>query len=81
MNREEYSFPFLLDKLGVAHSIVNALILGGLALIFGLAFGLGEKSLRKNISVNLTIKWTKEIIIYKLDFNNPNPQGFRIGVV
>lgn len=35
-----------LDQLGVAHSIVNAafiLILGGLALAFGLAFGLGGK--------------------------------------
>jgi small-conductance mechanosensitive channel len=33
-----------LDQLGVAHSIVNAafiLVLGGLALAFGLAFGLG----------------------------------------
>ena len=36
-----------LDQLGVAHSIVNAafiLVLGGLALAFGLAFGLGGKS-------------------------------------
>ncbi|MED3575016.1 mechanosensitive ion channel [Cytobacillus praedii] len=36
-----------LDQLGVAHSIVNAafiLILGSLALAFGLAFGLGGKS-------------------------------------
>lgn len=36
-----------LDQLGVAHSIVNAafiLILGGLALAFGLAFGLGGKT-------------------------------------
>ncbi|WP_040207221.1 mechanosensitive ion channel [Neobacillus jeddahensis] len=36
-----------LDQLGVAHSIVNAafiLILGGLALAFGLAFGLGGKA-------------------------------------
>ncbi|MED4534337.1 mechanosensitive ion channel [Metabacillus fastidiosus] len=35
-----------LDQVGVAHSIVNAafiLILGGLALAFGLAFGLGGK--------------------------------------
>ncbi|MEF7565744.1 mechanosensitive ion channel [Bacillus infantis] len=35
-----------LDQLGVAHSIVNSafiLILGGLALAFGLAFGLGGK--------------------------------------
>jgi small-conductance mechanosensitive channel len=35
-----------LDQLGVAHSIVNAafiLVLGGLALAFGLAFGLGGK--------------------------------------
>jgi hypothetical protein len=35
-----------LDQLGVAHSIVNAafiLLLGGLALAFGLAFGLGGK--------------------------------------
>ena len=44
-----------LDQLGVAHSIVNAafiLVLGGLALAFGLAFGLGgtefaRKYLRK----------------------------------
>ncbi|MGG1679203.1 mechanosensitive ion channel [Neobacillus sp. NRS-1170] len=44
-----------LDQMGVAHSIVNAafiLVLGGLALAFGLAFGLGgkdfaSKSLRK----------------------------------
>jgi len=36
-----------LDQLGVAHSIVNAafiLVLGGLALAFGLAFGLGGKT-------------------------------------
>ncbi|MDR4950023.1 mechanosensitive ion channel [Neobacillus cucumis] len=36
-----------LDQLGVAHSIVNAafiLVLGGLALAFGLAFGLGGKA-------------------------------------
>ncbi|MCQ6282754.1 mechanosensitive ion channel [Bacillus sp. EB600] len=35
-----------LDEMGVAHSIVNAafiLVLGGLALAFGLAFGLGGK--------------------------------------
>lgn len=35
-----------LDQLGVAHSIVNAafiLVLGGLALAFGLAFGLGGR--------------------------------------
>lgn len=35
-----------LDQLGVAHSIVNAafiLLLGGLALAFGLSFGLGGK--------------------------------------
>jgi hypothetical protein len=37
-----------LDQLGVAHSIVNAafiLILGGLALAFGLSFGLGGREL------------------------------------
>lgn len=40
------SFFMALDQLGVAHSIVNAafiLILGGLALAFGLSFGLGGK--------------------------------------
>lgn len=39
-----------LDQLGVAHSIVNAafiLVLGGLSLAFGLAFGLGGKEFAK----------------------------------
>ncbi|MFT8321855.1 MAG: mechanosensitive ion channel [Bacillus sp. (in: firmicutes)] len=59
-----------LDQLGVASSIVNAafiLILGGLALAFGLAFGLGgkefaSKHLRKldNAMENTTINKSKD---------------------
>lgn len=41
-----FAFFMALDQLGIAHSIINAafiLILGGVALAFGLAFGLGGR--------------------------------------
>nr|WP_260471828.1 mechanosensitive ion channel [Bacillus sp. HMF5848] len=54
------SFFMALDQLGVAASIVNAafvLVLGGLALAFGLSFGLGGKELAsKYLS-----KWTSKL--------------------
>ena len=52
-----------LDQLGVAHSIVNAafiLILGGLALAFGLAFGLGGKDFAAKYLGKLDDKLDKE---------------------
>ncbi|WP_338470876.1 mechanosensitive ion channel [Niallia sp. XMNu-256] len=52
-----------LDQLGVAHSIVNAafiLILGGLALAFGLAFGLGGKDFAAKYLSKLDNKLDKE---------------------
>ena len=52
-----------LDQLGVAHSIVNAafiLILGGLALAFGLAFGLGGKDFAAKYLRKLDDKLDKE---------------------
>jgi hypothetical protein len=52
-----------LDQLGVAHSIVNAafiLILGGLALAFGLAFGLGGKEFAAKYLGKLDDKVDKE---------------------
>ena len=68
-----------LDQLGVAHSIVNAafiLVLGGLALAFGLAFGLGGKEFAAKYLGKLDNKLDKEIIIYKLDLNNPKSYDF-----
>lgn len=52
-----------LDQLGVAHSIVNAafiLVLGGLALAFGLAFGLGGKEFAAKYLSKLDDKLDKE---------------------
>ena len=52
-----------LDQLGVAHSIVNAafiLVLGGLALAFGLAFGLGGKGFAAKYLGKLDNKLDKE---------------------
>jgi hypothetical protein len=52
-----------LDQLGIAHSIVNAafiLILGGLALAFGLAFGLGGKEFAAKYLGKLDDKVDKE---------------------
>ncbi len=52
-----------LDQLGVAHSIVNAafiLTLGGLALAFGLAFGLGGKDFAAKYLGKLDDKLDKE---------------------
>src|SRR3954469_3205147 len=54
-----------LDQLGVAHSIVNAafiLVLGGLALAFGLAFGLGGKEFAAKYLGKLDDKLDKKII-------------------
>ena len=54
-----------LDQLGVAHSIVNAafiLLLGGLALAFGLAFGLGGKDFAAKYLGKLDDKIDKKII-------------------
>jgi small-conductance mechanosensitive channel len=54
-----------LDQLGVAHSIVNAafiLILGGAALAFGLAFGLGGKEFATKYLGKLDDKLDKKII-------------------
>jgi small-conductance mechanosensitive channel len=48
-----------LDQLGVAHSIVNAafiLVLGGLALAFGLAFGLGGTEFARKYLLKLDNK-------------------------
>ena len=52
-----------LDQLGVAHSIVNAafiLVLGGLMLAFGLAFGLGGKAFAAKYLGKLDNKLDKE---------------------
>ncbi len=52
-----------LDQLGVAHSIVNAafiLVLGGLALAFGLAFGLGGTEFAKKYLGKLDDKLDEE---------------------
>ncbi|MCL6573528.1 MAG: mechanosensitive ion channel, partial [Bacillus sp. (in: Bacteria)] len=52
-----------LDQLGVAHSIVNAafiLILGGLALAFGLSFGLGGKDFARKYLGKLDNKIDEE---------------------
>lgn len=54
-----------LDQLGVAHSIVNAafiLLLGGLALAFGLAFGLGGKDFASKYLRKLDQKIDNKII-------------------
>jgi hypothetical protein len=54
-----------LDQLGVAHSIVNAafiLLLGGLALAFGLAFGLGGKDFASKYLRKLDNKIDNKII-------------------
>jgi hypothetical protein len=54
-----------LDQLGVAHSIVNAafiLLLGGLALAFGLAFGLGGKDFASKYLRKLDDKIDNKII-------------------
>ncbi|MBV7505218.1 mechanosensitive ion channel [Bacillus sp. sid0103] len=54
-----------LDQLGVAHSIVNAafiLVLGGAALAFGLAFGLGGKEFAAKYLGKLDRKMDKKII-------------------
>ncbi|MBY0145218.1 mechanosensitive ion channel [Neobacillus niacini] len=54
-----------LDQLGVAHSIVNAafiLLLGGLALAFGLAFGLGGKDFASKYLCKLDNKIDNQII-------------------
>ena len=69
-----------LDQLGVAHSIVNAafiLILGGLALAFGLAFGLGGKDFAAKYLGKLDDKLDKENNNCKLDHNTPKSQRFR----
>jgi len=53
----------VLDQLGVAHSIVNAafiLLLGGLALAFGLAFGLGGKDFARKYLGKLDEKIEEE---------------------
>lgn len=54
-----------LDQLGVAHSIVIAafiLVLGGLALAFGLAFGLGGKAFASKYLAKLDSKLDRKII-------------------
>ncbi|MEY2194147.1 mechanosensitive ion channel [Neobacillus sp. BF23-41] len=54
-----------LDQLGVAHSIVNAafiLVLGGVALAFGLAFGLGGKEFATKYLGKLDNKIDKKIV-------------------
>jgi len=54
-----------LDQLGVAHSIVNAafiLVLGGVALAFGLAFGLGGREFASKYLDKLDNKIDKKII-------------------
>jgi small-conductance mechanosensitive channel len=54
-----------LDQLGVAHSIVNAafiIVLGGVALAFGLAFGLGGTEFARKYLGKLDNKMDKKII-------------------
>ncbi|MEH7074350.1 mechanosensitive ion channel [Neobacillus drentensis] len=54
-----------LDQLGVAHSIVNAafiLVLGGVALAFGLAFGLGGREFASKYLARVDDKIDKKII-------------------
>ncbi|MBT2681279.1 mechanosensitive ion channel [Bacillus sp. ISL-35] len=71
-----------LDQLGVAPAIVNAafiLTLGGLALAFGLAFGLGGKNFASKYLTKLDEKIEKTSIDQeavqqqKMKKNNPNP--------
>ncbi|CAM4164111.1 mechanosensitive ion channel [Lederbergia lenta] len=76
-----------LDQLGVAATIVNSafiLILGGLALAFGLAFGLGGKEFAKNYLAKLdkTIEQTDvdtskkpKVANDEKDSNNNGPEG------
>lgn len=71
-----------LDQLGVAPAIVNAafiLTLGGLALAFGLAFGLGGKNFASKYLTKLDDKIERTSIDQeavqqqKIKKNNPNP--------
>lgn len=71
-----------LDQLGVAPAIVNAafiLTLGGLALAFGLAFGLGGKNFASKYLTKLDDKIERTSIDQeavqqqKMKKNNPNP--------
>ncbi|MEK3888477.1 mechanosensitive ion channel [Bacillus sp. FSL K6-3431] len=67
-----------LDQLGVAATIVTSaftLILGGLALAFGLAFGLGGKDFAKNYLAKLdkTIEQTEVDTSKKTPSENNNP--------
>lgn len=64
-----------LDQLGVASSIVNSafiLILGGLALAFGLAFGLGGKDFAKKRLDKLDTKIDQTSIQKPNDDNSLN---------
>lgn len=66
------TFFMALDQLGVADSIVNSafiLILGGLALAFGLAFGLGGKEFASKHLRNLDSK-LEQMSVNKSNQNN-----------